>query len=363
MAITYTSFQLRQLCQHIAKLMRVRKTVYDTLKQLDICLAQPTNRGTAGGCRRFNNAIPVRVTIASNYIIRPSAQTIVNKNNMICLSSRISKPPAWTVNVDIQCINVRSVKNEATSVADLVSSHDIDILALTETWLGSVVDNQVIAQLVPDGYKFHTVSRPAQKRGGGVAVIYNSGLKVETVSNRNKFTHVEHADYYVTARGVTFRLGVVYRPPLSKRNGFINPVFFDQWSAYLDDVVLDPHDIVITGDLNFHLYIVSDPDARHISETLAVHDMTQLVTDATRSKGYLRDVVIVRNHSAIITTRPIVYDPCLCDTRGNPSGDHVVIKFCVNARMPARVRKEIVFRRLRHIDYDFPISNVTLPLC
>ena len=113
--------------------------------------------------------------------------------------------------------------------------------------------------------------------------------------------------------------------------------------------MLDPHDIVITADLNFHFDIVSDTDARHFSETLDDHDMTQLVTDATRSKGYLLGVVIVRNHSAIVTTRPSVYDPCLCDTHGNPSGDHMAIKLCGHARKPARVRKEIVFWRLRHI--------------
>ena len=44
-----------------------------------------------------------------------------------------------------------------------------------------------------------------------------------------------------------------------------------------------------------------------------------------------------------------MYDPCLCDTRGNPSGDHMTIKFCLNARKPAPVHKEIVFWRLRHI--------------
>ena len=73
-------------------LMRVRKTVYDILKELDIYLATPTHRGTAGGCRRFNNAIPVRVTTARNDIIRPSAQTIVNKSNLICFPSRIGEP-------------------------------------------------------------------------------------------------------------------------------------------------------------------------------------------------------------------------------------------------------------------------------
>ena len=109
------------------------------------------------------------------------------------------------------------MKNKVTYVADLVSSHDIvDILALTETCLSSVVDNHVIAQLVPDGYKFHTVSRPAQKRGGGVAVIYKSGLKVENVSNRNKFTHFEHADYY-TLRHVAFRSDFILIPHISKK--------------------------------------------------------------------------------------------------------------------------------------------------
>ena len=81
--------------------------------------------------------------------------------------------------------------------------------------------------------------------------------------NRNKFMHFEHANYYITAHGVMFRLGVVYRPPSSKRYGFINSVFLDQWSAYLDAVMLDTHDIVITGDLNFHLDIVSDLDTQH----------------------------------------------------------------------------------------------------
>ena len=77
--------------------------------------------------------------------------------------------------------------------------------------------------------------------------------------------------------------------------------------------------------------------------------MTQLVRYATHNKDHLLDVVIVRNHSEIVTTRQSVYDPSLCDTHGNPADDRMAIKLCVNARKPARVRKEIIFRRLRHI--------------
>ena len=95
--------------------------------------------------------------------------------------------------------------------------------------------------------------------------------------------------------------------------------------------MLDPHDIVITGDLNFNLDIVSEPHARQLSETLADRGMTRLVTDATHNKGHLLAVAIVRNHSALVSTRPSV------DTNAYVTHVviHPVITFCVNARKPA----------------------------
>ena len=97
------------------------------------------------------------------------------------------------------------------------------------------------------------MSRSGGKRGGGVAVLHKSGLKLKKVSTRGHLTHFEHADYHVMIHGVTFRLCIIYRHPPSKRNGLVNTVFFDQWSAYLDIVMLGSHNIIITGDLNFHL--------------------------------------------------------------------------------------------------------------
>ena len=52
----------------------------------------------------------------------------------------------------ICCLNARSVKNKALSVADFVIYRDIDVLALSETWLGTDTDNKVINELVPSGY-------------------------------------------------------------------------------------------------------------------------------------------------------------------------------------------------------------------
>ena len=89
---------------------------------------------------------------------------------------------------------MRSVKNKALSVTDMVISRYIDILALTETWLGAI-DDHAIHELVLRGYEFHAVSRSGGKRGGGVAVLHKSGLKLKKVSARGHFAHFEHANY------------------------------------------------------------------------------------------------------------------------------------------------------------------------
>jgi len=59
-------------------------------------------------------------------------------------------------------LNCRSVKNKALSICDHIISNNIDIMALTETWLGTDVDNIVPGDLIPDGYDFYHVPRQHQ---------------------------------------------------------------------------------------------------------------------------------------------------------------------------------------------------------
>ena len=139
---------------------------------------------------------------------------------------------------------------------------------------------------------------------------------------------------------------------------FSNTVFFDQWSAFLDDIMLDMHDIIITGDLNFHLDIPTQLDVKRFPETLCDRGMKQLVNEATHSKGHILDVVIVRDNTCIVPALPKVYDPCLCNTHGNSSGDHLAISYDVNARKPSEVRKTTTFRRLRQINVSDFMTDI-----
>ena len=108
------------------------------------------------------------------------------------------------------------MKNKALSIADLVTSRNIDILALTETWLGTSIDAQVLSELVPPGYDILHVARP-DKRGGGVAVLFRQGLVLNIIQSTKDgiFTQFERMELSVKAGKTQMRLCIIYRPPRS----------------------------------------------------------------------------------------------------------------------------------------------------
>ncbi len=63
-------------------------------------------------------------------------------------------------NFTVCIFNPRSAKNKTPSLSDFILSHDLDIIALTETWLGcAAVDNVCIGELVSPGYRMESVPR------------------------------------------------------------------------------------------------------------------------------------------------------------------------------------------------------------
>ena len=92
--------------------------------------------------------------------------------------------------LNLVSLNARSVKNKATSLCDFLLSSHADLLAITETWLGTAVDKGVVSELTPDGYMINHVARN-ERKGGGVALIYNTNLDVKLIKAGQKFTHFE----------------------------------------------------------------------------------------------------------------------------------------------------------------------------
>ena len=63
----------------------------------------------------------------------------------------------------------------------------------------------------------------------------------------------EYSEWNFSIFHHSIKLIVVYRPPYSVTHPILPGKFFDEFSNYLEDIVLCPEMLLISGDFNFHL--------------------------------------------------------------------------------------------------------------
>ena len=135
-------------------------------------------------------------------------------------------------------------------MCDYIVSQHLDILALTETWLGSAIDDGVLRDLIPVGYNIYHKNRN-NRRGGGIALLFKEGIDITDLTNSDgQLNQFEHMEFSLRSGDVLFRLCVIYKPPPSTSNGLRNTAFFDEWVLYLDQNAIISQELLITGDFN-----------------------------------------------------------------------------------------------------------------
>ena len=105
---------------------------------------------------------------------------------------------------------------------------------------------------------------------------------------------------------------MIYRPPPSKRNKFKNSVFHEEWALFLSEIIVKYNEILIVGDMNFHLDNKHDLDTKHFISCLQSFGLRQHVNTATHKHGHTLDVVITRDSSNLVSDLT-VSDPHLCN--------------------------------------------------
>jgi hypothetical protein len=221
------------------------------------------------------------------------------------------------------CFNPRSVKNKTLALYDFITSHDYDLVTITETWLGSSIDKKCISEVVSEGYNFRHISRPPNKEGGGVALMFKSSIGFKLVKNDNIFIHFESLQCDLSVGVTCLRLAVIYRSWPTKANGFRNSVFFDEWGSFLTKYVTFGGDFMMVGDFNFHVDdLDNDRDAHRFMSMLEDCGMTQHVAEATHVHGHTLDLIITSAGARSLVTDIQVSDPGLCGQDGKRIRDH-----------------------------------------
>ena len=128
-------------------------------------------------------------------------------------------------------------------------------------------------------YSIYNLPRPTC-RGGGVAVVARKGLAVK----QNQTTVVssfEHLELVVTSRNKSFRLLTIYRPP-SKKNKLTPDKFFSEFSILLEDLIASPHQLLLSGDFNFHVDDTRNLNAMKFLDLITSADLLDIKSGRRR---------------------------------------------------------------------------------
>ena len=251
-----------------------------------------------------------------------------------------------SANISTVCsINVRSINNKSLSIHDYIIDHDLDILFLCETWLGTDYDDQSISQMLPPSYKIYHHARTSQ-RGGGVAVVFKESFDVVELECNSTHETLE----YITCRALInkrqFILCSVYRPPSSS-----DSVFLDEWTNLLSGLVISPHELIICGDINLHLDVKTNRYSNLFHQSLDVCGLLQHVHEPTHYLGHTLDIFVTRDSTTLIKSIKVV-DPMLCNEDNVLIKDHYAIIAILNIEQCVVTRAKISYRKLRNINMD-----------
>ena len=117
---------------------------------------------------------------------------------------------------------------------------------------GGEKDAIIRGELTPNGYSLIDIPRSGRTKGGGVAVILRSSLKVkqQKVTNKSSFEAIE---VLITSKSDIIRLCVVYKPPVGSKTAQPTSVFLDEFSDYIDEQSTTSGKLLVVGDFNFHV--------------------------------------------------------------------------------------------------------------
>jgi hypothetical protein len=135
-------------------------------------------------------------------------------------------------------------------------------------------------------------------------------------------------------------------------------VFFEEWSKYINQHVIAREELLITGDLNFHLDKPTDPSTQKFMSIHHEHGLTQHVNEPTHAHCHILDVVITRDNSSILQSSPSIDENYLSDSKGISSVDHKGISIILHISNPPKSRKTVSYRKYRAIELAFFASDI-----
>ena len=142
--------------------------------------------------------------------------------------------------INIGLLNARSLRNKVVDITDSLTSKNISICAITETWL-SATDDVVLREYNEMGYDLFHQPRTTGK-GGGVGIIVQKGLdaRKNKCCSYNSFELIEltlicHAQNYLLSS--FYRTGIL--------NLLTKETFLQDMEKYVSTKILSQDHVIL----------------------------------------------------------------------------------------------------------------------
>jgi exonuclease III len=274
--------------------------VLSEIRSLELNSVVPTKRGKRAG-KHSQHPIAIHISNGSEKQDHHStAGNTVDYRNLISVSTKFTVISPLKRNSLYFCLlNARSVHNKELQITDYIVSNNLNIVGITETWLGSDQYDQIsVGNICPPG--FTLLSSPRLGRGGGVAILINSSIKHRLKSATSKPKSFEYIEIELQTDGCATNLAVIYRPPPNTANKFTVSQFLDEFATFVEERILLSQNLCLAGDFNFHVDNSDNQDAAKFCDLLESFGLRQHVSGATHKKSHTLDLIITRNTDDLV---------------------------------------------------------------
>ena len=193
----YGNFLLRQ---------QTRANIID----LGIC-RQPTNkvyRRSRAGKKLFHKI----TSIINNkhfdrYTQRQEQANLVNIREIKLHQLRVTQ-------LALSSVNARSIHNKTNSFQHYITENNINLCAITETWIKETDDINLTKEIPPMGNNIISHPHKTGKQGGGLELTYRNTIKLQDkTDNTRNYEAMEHSNFDILFAGTKINLQLVYRIP------------------------------------------------------------------------------------------------------------------------------------------------------
>ena len=211
---------------------------------------------------------------------------------------------------------------------------------MTETWLTDSHTDKVwisCTSLNSRSLRIDT-SHGIGQQGGGLALVYSNMLNVTEIDEANNRSF-QFAIWKVSCKVYIIIIIGIYHPPYSTVNQCTNAMFLEEFTEWLPDQLAKYKNVLIVGDINFHLNNVDDLDGTTLKDTLDTLGL-KIHNFPTHRHGNTPHILATEIASSLnITT---------CQP-GPFLSDHCSIECTSNIIREDITRKTVSFRKIKDI--------------